>query len=401
MTKLFNNDDFQAALEHALGASYRHAADIGEVLATASRIEDGDADAWLREWIATAERVRAAAGDAAACGRRVSALAHYRRAATYYASALRLIAHSSRPDRELSIWRRQRECWERTVDFSPVPGERVAIPYQDAALPAYFFPATRAARGPRRPVVIINNGSDAATSETWVLGGAAAGERGYHWMTFDGPGQQAALYEQRIPFRPDWETVLTPVVDAITARPDVDPCRVAVIGVSQGGYWVPRALAFEHRPVAAVVDPGVVDVSTAWTDELPAAMRAQLEQGDQARFDREMQLAEIFSPSITAALRYRGRPYGVDGNSRFTLYQTIAGYRLGEEIAQITTPLLITAPEQDRFWPGQSQQLYDRLPGSKQLVRLSTHEGAGQHCEPLALALRETRIFDWLDQHLA
>ncbi len=75
--------------------------------------------------------------------------------------------------------------------------------------------------------------------------------------------------------------------------------------------------------------------------------------------------------------------------------------REGAKQPMVHAPLLITAPEQDRFWPGQSQQLYDRLPGSRQLVRFTTHEGAGQHCEPLALALRETRIFDWLDQHLA
>jgi dipeptidyl aminopeptidase/acylaminoacyl peptidase len=59
--------------------------------------------------------------------------------------------------------------------------------------------------------------------------------------------------------------VLTPVLDAMLRRPDVDRDRVAVIGVSQAGYWVPRALAFEHRPVAAVVDPGVTDVLQSWT----------------------------------------------------------------------------------------------------------------------------------------
>ena len=59
--------------------------------------------------------------------------------------------------------------------------------------------------------MIMNNGSDGATSAMWGHGGAAASERGYHWMTFDGPGQQYALYEQGIPFRHDWEAVLTPV----------------------------------------------------------------------------------------------------------------------------------------------------------------------------------------------
>lgn len=134
----------------------------------------------------------------------------------------------------------QRACWDKVVDLQPVPGERLTIRYQDTTLPAYFFRAPDAEPGEPRPLVILNNGSDGATSQMLVDGGAGAAERGYHWMTFDGPGQQAALYEQAIPFRPDWEAVLTPVIDAMLERQDVDPNRIAVIGVSQAGYWVPR-----------------------------------------------------------------------------------------------------------------------------------------------------------------
>ena len=62
-----------------------------------------------------------------------------------------------------------------------------------------------------------------------------------------------------MPFRPDWEAVLTPVVDTLVARGDVDPGALVAYGISQAGYWLPRALAFEHRFVAAVADPGVFD----------------------------------------------------------------------------------------------------------------------------------------------
>ena len=88
-------------------------------------------------------------------------------------------------------------------------------------------------------------------------------------MTFDGPGQNAALIRQGMPFRPDWENVLTPVVDDLVGPADVDAARIAVYGVSQGGYWVPRAVAFEHRIAAAIADPGVVDVSTTMLAQLP------------------------------------------------------------------------------------------------------------------------------------
>jgi hypothetical protein len=394
----FRDTEFQFAFERALGASYRQGADVGEVLATAARIADGDADSWLDEWTATAGAVWGAAGEARRSNRRVSALAHFRRAATYYATALDQISHSSEPERRLDIWRRQRSCWEDVVDLSPVPGERLDIAYGHGSLPGFFFPA--ATSGEVRPLIVVNNGSYQATSEMWAQAGAAAAERGYHWLAFDGPGQQAMLFEHDIPFRPDWESVLTPVLDAALARSDVDPARVAVLGIGQGGYWVARALAFEHRFAAAVLDPGVTDVLTAWTDRLPRAMRQHLDDRRQSAFDREMHLAELFSPAATETLRSHAEPYGQNGGSPFRLFLTIAAYHLGDEPARIDTPLLITESEGEQLWPGQSRLLYDRLPGSKQLVTFTVEEGASGHGEPLGRALRETRIFDWLEQHL-
>ena len=281
-----------------------------------------------------------------------------------------------------------------------MPGERIAITYEGTTLPGYFFRAPDARPAEPRPLVVVNNGSDGATSHTWAAAGAAAGERGYHWMTFDGPGQQAALFEQGIAFRPDWEHVLTPVLDTMLSRPDIDRDRVAVIGISQAGYWVPRALAFEHRFAAAVVDPGVVDVSTSWLAPLSPTMRDRLDDDDKEVFDREMHLAELFSPAVAATLRFRGEPFGLAGGSRFDLYRTVRKYRLGAELAQLRTPMLVTDPEGEQFWPGQSRRLYEALPGPKKLIAFTAAEGAGRHGEPLASALRETRVFDWLDQYL-
>jgi hypothetical protein len=362
----FDDSGFQFGFEIALGATYHGAADVGEVLVTAERIHDKDADSWVREWTATGGAVESAMQAAVQAGRRVSALAHARRAATYFATALQAIDHSSEADTKLDLWRRQRACWDQIVDLSQ--GERIAISYEDTTLPGFFFRAPGAAPGEPRPVVVVNNGSDGPTAHMWVQGGAAAAARGYHWMTFDGPGQQAALFEQGIPFRPDWEAVLTPVVDALVARKDVDPDRIAVIGVSQAGYWVPRALAFEHRFAAAVADPGVVDVSTSWTEHLPKSMREELDKGERDKFDRNMHIGEIFDKSAKALLAFRGEPYGLQSDSPYDLYRAVDAYRLGDEVGQIDTPLLITDPEGEQFWPGQSQQLFDRLNGDKELT---------------------------------
>ena len=60
--------------------------------------------------------------------------------------------------------------------------------------------------------------------------------RGYHCLSFNGPGQGDSLWVRKLYFRPDWEKVITPVVDYALRRREVDPMRIALIGVSQGGY---------------------------------------------------------------------------------------------------------------------------------------------------------------------
>ena len=292
-----------------------------------------------------------------------------------------MIDRSAEAGRRSDLWRRQRACWDRAAALFAVPAERLAIPYAGTTLPGYFFAAPDAAPGESRPLVVMSNGADEATSQMWALGGAAAAERGYHWMTYDGPGQQAARYGQGLLMRPDWEAVLTPVLDAMIARTDVDGARIAVIGVGQGGFWVPRALASERRPVAAVADPGVIDVSAAWTAPLAEPIAALLRSGAQAPFERELRLLALFDPAATAALRARAEPYGAG------LAAVAPDYRLGDLAAAITTPLLVTAADGETRWPGQSQALYERLPGEKALADLG----------PGGAVLRETAIFDWLD----
>jgi hypothetical protein len=76
-------------------------------------------------------------------------------------------------------------------------------------------------------------------------------------------------------------------------------------------------------------------------------------------------------------------------------------YNLTDVVDRITTPLLITDPEGEQFWPGQPKQLFDKLRGTKQLVAFTAEEGADRHCEPLGRSLLEQRMFDWLDETLA
>lgn len=377
-------------LRHELALATRAvgcgAADGDVLRATAARVPDDDADAWVLEWLATAGGAWADANAAADAGRPVAARRSYLHAATYYAIALAAIGRSAEADRCLAVGRRQRCCWERAVACFDPPGVPLVVPHAGTTLPAWFFPAPSAEPGERRATVIVSPGGDGPASQAWVLGGAAASERGCHWIAFDGPGPRTALVEQRLILRPDGE-VLTAVVDLLLARDDVDPARVAVIGVGPAGYWVPRALAVEHRLAAAVADPGVVELSARWLALLPLPLRERLRDGDRDGFARELHLAELFAPELGDRLRRSGAPYGVEGGSAAALYDALGGFRLGDELRRITTPMLVTESDDEPFWPGQSRRLVDRLTGPRRLLGVSPET-------------RDERIFAWLDARL-
>jgi hypothetical protein len=104
-------------------------------------------------------------------------------------------------------------------------------------------------------------------------------------------GQGVALFHQGLYFRPDWAKVLTPVVDFALGSPEVDPERVTIQGVSQAGYSVPRAAAFE--------------VSTSWSAHLPQDMQELLQRGQKEEFDGYMEECMRSSESVRYTLRYR------------------------------------------------------------------------------------------------
>ncbi|MFI6360353.1 alpha/beta hydrolase family protein [Streptomyces sp. NPDC050743] len=257
--RLHENVQFDYEIRVALGSAWRQGADVGEVLATAAAVADGDGKAWFAAWAELGRRVREQAERGAAEERTVSARDAWLRAAGYLGTALVGVDAVAEPEKRLGeVFPEHRACFDRFLRSWDPPAEPVSIPYEGTSLPGYLVSPPDAS-GPL-PTLIVNNGSDGPVSSAWTLLGAPAVARGCRALLFDGPGQQSMLFAQGVPFRPDWKNVVTPVVGFLLARPDVDPRRIALAGISQAGYWVPRALAFEHRIAAAVADPGVVRV---------------------------------------------------------------------------------------------------------------------------------------------
>ncbi len=378
-----------------LGRLHTGAADAGEVLTTIDRITDGDIASWAREWEATADRIAAVGDDCLCRGHRVSGRNALLRAATYYTACVVVADGCDDPETVLArTFAAYRRCWEQYLGLLDSPPERFDIPYEGTTMPGWFFAV--GGDGPK-PTLVVANGADGALSYLWPGYGSEAAARGYNVVLFDGPGQQRMLFERGIPFRPDWEHVIGPAVDAALCRPDVDRQRLAFYAVSQAGYWGPRALAFEHRFAAAVIDGGVVDVPAAWQHALLSPeLVAMLDAGERDRFNAAL---DTLPANAKRIITWRAKPYGCP--SVFDAYQEVQRYRITPELAaQITTPVLVADPDGEQYFAGQPERLYGMLPGEKELVRFTEAEGAAGHCQPMARALSAQRFFDFLDDHV-
>ncbi|HPJ20328.1 MAG TPA: alpha/beta fold hydrolase [Actinomycetota bacterium] len=383
-----SNDDFNFRIQTMLGGVYYGLGDVGEILATVSKVPDGDDRAWAKQFGELAERVERSAKESK--DPRSSAEAHLR-AAVYFAARQDAEVTYASDEVILRTFHNHRRCWDA---FAEAVGlEQVSIPYPEQPMPGYF---AAAGTGPA-PTVVIINGSDGALTWVWTLARAAL-DRGYNALMFDGPGQQSMLFEHKIPFRPDWEAVITPVVDLLLSRPDVDPDRLVLWGGSQGGYWAPRALAFEHRFAAGVADPGVIDVGQAWLGRLPPGLIQLLDSGDRKDFDAAMS-GWMQDPATAATWKFRARPYGTF--DPFEVFSAMRQYDLTDVAGQITTPLMICDPEGEQFWPGQAEKLAHLVKGPVELEKFTAAEGADMHCEPMARSLVYQRMFDWLAGVLA
>lgn len=396
MQRFYEDEGMNFTVLLSLGFTNAGIADIGETLATIERIGEGDRVAWVKEWTATAERLEALAQESAAGAHRVSAKWRYLRASSYYDHASAMSPGVSAPEAFTALWERHRACWDKAVDLFDTPVERIEIPYEDTTLAGYFFKPD-ASNTPRR-TVILNNGSDGPVVSMLSLGGKAALERGFNAVMFDGPGQGAALHRQGLYFRHDWEKVVTPVIDHMVTRDDVDADAIVLHGISQAGYWAPRAAAYEPRIAALVADPGVVRVASSWEMHLPPEMIALLDNGDRETFDSLMSVVD--DPTIEAMLAWRMAPYGV--TSHFDAYQAARLMTLDDEtIAKISCPTLILDPDHEQFWPDQPRQLYDALTCEKRIVHFPASEGSHWHCEPAAQALRDEYVFDFFEDVLS
>lgn len=318
-------------------------ADFEDVTASIARWED-----WCAAWCARASVHEALGRESLRAGHRLTAGEHLVRAALYFHFAKFVFVVD--PAQMRAAHSRAVRCYTDALPLIRPPGERVAIPFEGGTLRGVL-------RG-HGPVLIMAPGLDSTKEELHAYEEPFL-SRGIATLAIDGPGQGEAEYD--MPICGDYERAASAVVDWIRQRPDLDADRIAIWGVSLGGYYAPRAAAFEPRLKACIALSGPYDWAQIW-DGLP-------------ELTRETFRVRSHSPDLDAAKR------------------CAATLTLRGAAQNIACPIFIVAGRQDRLVPAShAEELARDVEGP---VELLVVEDGGHNANNRPYRYR-SRSADWL-----
>jgi pimeloyl-ACP methyl ester carboxylesterase len=341
--------------------------------------EDAGTPVFLQAWKDLTDQLVGQAEDAEKAGHTRTAGQLYFRASNYLAQAERMLAHSD-PNR-VPTYKRLLELAQKAFDLHSPNVSRVAIPYEGTTLPAYFSQAP--GDGPA-PVIILVNGLDSTkehmySSNHWEELAA----RGISCLMLDQPGTGEALRLQGLTARIDTEAWVGAAVDWLETRPDVDASRIGIVGWSLGGYYAPRAAAFEKRLALCV----------AWgaNHDWGAVQRRRKEREGERPVPHYWEHV-LWVWGFEAA-------GGDDDNVLDAFLDFADDVNLDGVVEQITVPFLIAHGANDRQIPvAMAHRSYEQAVNSpKRELRVFTpEEGATEHIGLDHLPHVSTFIADWV-----
>ena len=286
-------------------------------------------DDWGPEWTRLAVMHESLAEEAWEQGRQISAVQAFHTASRYYHMAY--FIYTRDPEIHDAGLQKMLECYDRILDYLEPKVEKVTIPFEDTHFVG-LFSRPNTAQPP--PAVILIPGLD-STKETRHEGRRRMLRRGLAALSIDGPGQGET--SMRMNIRPDYEQVVGAAIDYLEMRGDVDISRVGLMGSSLGGYYAPRAAAFEKRVKACVGVCGPYDWSECF-EGLPTVTREAYQHYSGAGSMQE-------ALELSKAMTLRGAA------------------------EQITCPLLIMHGKKDPLIPWeQGKRIVDEASGPKEFI---------------------------------
>jgi pimeloyl-ACP methyl ester carboxylesterase len=345
----------QAAINNWAPRFTSQGVDYNDFVRTTAGVERWDE--WLDAWCATADMHADLAREAESLGRTLSAGEAWVRAALCYHFAkfvwmVDMDKYRATADKAVSSLYAAHKHLDPTA-------ERLEIPAEGMTMAGNL---RRPAGTDHPPLVILLPGLD-STKEEFFNWENVYLKRGLATLSLDGPGQGETGYTTHI--RPDYEVAVSAALDHLQGRSDLDLDRVGLVGVSMGGYYAPRAAAFEPRIKAVAPIGGPYSFGECW-DQLPPITR------------------ETFVHHSGAANEEEGR--------QKALQLDLAGVA-----KRVTQPMLVVFGKLDRLIPWQhAERLADDAPNAT----LVMYPDGNHVCNNIPYKYRPL-VGDWMKEQLA
>ena len=357
-------------------------AEIGEINRIGLRLKNcvGDDDAWFREWTREAQTVEARGRERLADGRTTSAAQYLQRASAYYHVGERFLQPKSKEGNEAFMC--GVNCLRDAAKYIKRPRlDHVEIPYGETSLPAIFVHAEPASASGKVPAMVFFDGLDVTKEIQYFKGVADLAARGIACLIVDGPGNGESIRFRNLYLRHDTEHYATPVYDYLAARPEVDPGRIGVMAISLGGYYAPRAAAFEPRFACCLAWGAQWDYQKIWLD----------------RFER---LERADTPSLSVAAQHIS--WVLNASSQDDAIKRLAPFKLDGAVQKIACPFLMLHGEGDEQIPlSEAQKCFDAVGSKNKTMKIFTREEGGyHHCQIDNQSICSAYMWDWLEQVL-
>jgi dienelactone hydrolase len=277
-------------------------ADLFECARTAGRIgtETTDPEVWQKEWTRTAQDVAAEANSALERGEHTTARRAFHRSMSYWRHS-EFFLDSFDPRRNVA-YAEGTKNFKKAAELSGGLIESISVPFEGKEMEGYIVRPDNSSAA--RPTVLFLGGADSWAEELYSLGGTEFPSRGMNVVMVDTPGRGSSLRFKEMYSRPDYEVPVAAILDFLEKRSDVDANRFGLAGVSFGGYYAPRAAAFEPRIKAVAAWCGTWSILTDFYEFYPP-LQKQLQWLTGSKDDAEARtkLAEFTLDGIADKLK--------------------------------------------------------------------------------------------------
>ncbi|HEX9443221.1 MAG TPA: alpha/beta hydrolase [Candidatus Binatia bacterium] len=345
--------------------------DLFDIARLCEGLEPGDRDGWETGWLGLAEKTEAEAVRARAAGHPEAAAAHFFAANQYYRMS-DVFLTADEMERKKERFLKARENFRAAAALHRPAIEVIAVRSGAEEYDGYFCHPAGPKAG-RAPAILFLGGADAYAEEIY-FGARPMLARGWAVLLADTPGRGSSHYLKNIPTRPDYEVPARACVDYLVARPEVDPDRIAVMGISMAGYYAPRAAAFDPRVKALV----------CWS-------------GCYSLLDDLYLYCPALQPTVRRILGGLGGVTDAEARERLRLF-TMEG-----AAEKIKCPALITHGAEDRLMRVEgARRLFAALGSADKTLKIQGEGGgAGRvHCSHDDWAHNLPYMLDWLQERL-